>query len=286
MEKEFRTLKEKLLQLAKNEIRILYTETEASLSETDSKIGGKPAVPADFIWPEYNGMGYCDDECEKRPLSFMAQINMEDIAEYDTENLLPKTGVLCFFYDLITMRWGFEPTDKGSARVYYFPDKTLLSTREFPENMEEDAYVPELKLGFEKHISLPYPDNFYSDDFDWDEYEACCRNLGYEQDGMGDVTKLLGYPDVIQNPMEEECETVTRGYSRGCPEDFKKIPEAEKEDITKKAGEWTLLFQMGTISTAETEIMFGDCGHIYFWIKRSDLEKKNFENVWLILQCC
>ena len=278
-------LKEKLLQLAKNEIRISYTESDGLLSETSSKIGGKPALPADFIWTEYNGKGYCDDEYVKRPLSFMAQINLEDIAEYDTENLLPKTGVLSFFYELVTMQWGFEPTDRGSARVYYFDDKTTLSARDFPQNMDEDVYVSELKISFEKHISLPYPDNFYSDDFDWDKYEECCSELGYEQDAMGNVTKLLGYPDVIQNPMEEECEAVTRGYRRGCPEDFKKISEAEKEDIKKKAGEWILLFQMGTISTDETEIMFGDCGHIYFWIKRSDLNNKNFENVWLILQC-
>lgn len=285
MKKEFSILREKLLQLVKNEIRISYEESDGSISETGSKIGGKPAVPADFIWPEYNGKGDCDDECVKRPLSFMAQINLEDIAEYDTENLLPKTGVLSFFYDLITMRWGFEPTDKGAARVFYFHDKTALSAKDFPQNMEEEACVPELKINFEKHISLAYPDDFYLDDFDWDEYEECCSELGYAQDEMGDVTKLLGYPDVIQNPMEEECETVTRGYSRGCPEDFKKISETEKADIKKKSGEWILLFQVGTISTDKTEIMFGDCGHIYFWIKRNDLKNKNFENIWLILQC-
>ena len=141
-------------------------------------------------------------------------------------------------------------------------------------------------MNFEKQISLPCPDEFYLGEFHWDEYEECCKALGYEQDEMGDATKLLGYSDVIQSPMEEECETVTRGYSRGCPEDFKKIPKNVKEDITKKAGEWMLLFQMGTISTAETEIMFGDCGHIYFWIKRSDLENRNFDDIWLILQCC
>ncbi|KMV74442.1 hypothetical protein FSCG_02162 [Fusobacterium vincentii 4_1_13] len=32
--------------------------------------------------------------------------------------------------------------------------------------------------------------------------------------------------------------------------------------------------------------MFGDCGYIYFWIKKEDLKSKNFDNVWLILQCC
>ena len=285
MKDDVQKIKEKLLKTAKNEIRVSYCKSEEMLSETDSKIGGRPAVPDDFIWPEYNGKGYCDDEPATRPLSFMAQINLAELVEYDTENLLPKTGVLSFFYEMITMQWGFDPADKGSARVYYFPDTTKLSFREFPSEMEEESHVPEMKMHFEKHISLPCLDTFDADDVDWDTYEACCRELGYEYDGMGDVTKLLGYPDVIQNPMEEECEAVTRGYRRGCPEDFKKISEEEKKDIREKAKDWMLLFQMGTISADETEVMFGDCGHIYFWIKKSDLENKTFETTWLILQC-
>ena len=28
-------------------------------------------------------------------------------------------------------------------------------------------------------------------------------------------TKLLGYPDIIQNSMEEECAAVTRGFNMG-----------------------------------------------------------------------
>ena len=201
MKKEPNLLRDMLIKAAKNEIRISYEETEGFISEIESKIGGKPAVPNDFIWPEYKGRGYLDEEYEKYPLSFLAQIDLEDISEYDTENLLPKTGVLSFFYELSTMRWGFAPEDKGCARVYYFPDKTKLSKREFPKDMEKDMYVPELKIYFDKHISLPYPDDFYADNFEWDEYEECCSKLGYEYDDMGRVTKLLGYPDVIQNPM-------------------------------------------------------------------------------------
>lgn len=278
-------LKTYLLGIARNEIRISYYEPNGTFSPVRSKTGGKPAVPVNFVWPEYTGKGYGDEEPVTRPLSFMAQINLEEVAEYDTKNLLPKTGMLCFFYDMVTMKWGFDPQDKGCARVYYFPDVRKLSPMDIPQNLEDEVYIPELRMSFEKHISLPLsPDNL-SVKFDWDEYEECCEELGYEPDEMGDVTKLLGYPDVIQNPMEEECESVTRGYRQGNPEDYAKIPQAVKEDIKKKANEWTLLFQMGTISTDETEIMFGDCGHIYFWIKKEDLKNKNFNNIWLILQC-
>ena len=85
--------------------------------------------------------------------------------------------------------------------------------------------------------------------------------------------------------MEEECETVTRGFRQGSPEDAEKVTAEEKEDIRCKAKEWIPLFQMGTIETDDREFMFGDCGHLYFWIRKSELQQCNFDNVWLILQC-
>lgn len=281
-------IKEQFLMLAKNEIRLSYGEAAFPFSPAESKIGGKPDLPEGFVWPEFEGEGYLDDETATRPLSFLAQINLRDIARFDKENLLPHTGVLSFFYDLITMKWGFDPLDKGSARVFYFPDESALSPTDFPQNLDKDAILPELEIGFEPHISLPDFDSCIINgdlDFDCDEYDDICSELGYEYDGLGDVTKLLGYPDVIQSPMEEECERVTRGFKCGSPEDYAKTPAEEKADIKRKAGEWVLLFQMGTITKGDYELMFGDCGHIYFWIRKADLAARNFDNVWLILQC-
>lgn len=285
--RRIKQIKEQLLNLAKNEIRISYSETELPISPAESKIGGKPDLPEGFVWPEFEGKGYLDDETATRPLSFLVQINLKDIALFDKENLLPHTGVLSFFYDLVTMTWGFEPSDKGSARVFYFSDESALSPRDFPKNLSTDAILPELKIGFEPHISLPDFDSCINADldFDCDEYDEICSELGYEYDGLGDVTKLLGYADVIQSPMEEECERVTRGFRCGNPEDYAKTPAEEKSDIKRKAGEWVLLFQMGTVTKGNYELMFGDCGHIYFWIRKADLAARNFDNVWLILQC-
>ncbi len=277
-------LLKKLKKDAKSEIRISYKLPEDDIPVCASKIGGKPAVPQDFVWPEYTGEEY-GGETKSRPLSFMAQINLKDVAPHDNEGLLPKTGVLSFFYEMVTMKWGFDPDDKGCARVFYFPDECALAPVDLPESIDEDVIVPELEIDFKKHISIPVDKYVYSDDYEYEDCEECFEEIGYEPDDMGDVTKLLGYPDVIQNPMEEECETVTRGYYQGGPEDSKKISQAEKDDIKEKASQWTLLFQMGTVEADEKEIMFGDCGHIYFWIKKSDLAEHNFDNIWLILQC-
>lgn len=120
------------------------------------------------------------------------------------------------------------------------------------------------------NLTINFFDNYY--DF-YEEY----------MDGLESHTKLLGYPDVVQNSMEEECVEVTRDFDM---EAVKASPKKYKEEIKKAAENWILLFQMDTVETDDYELMFGDSGHIYFWIKKEDLKNKNFDNVWLILQSC
>jgi len=35
----------------------------------------------------------------------------------------------------------------------------------------------------------------------------------------------------------------------------------------------------------EIEVMWGDAGMLYFWVRRDEARKLNFSNAWLILQC-
>ena len=125
-------IKEKLESMAKNSI-----ELKMQLGAT--RFGGQPDVPSDFIWPTYMGESY-DHVVKKRPLSFLAQFNCADFAKYDIEHLLPDHGLLSFFYELDSMCWGFDPKDKGCARVYWFEDISSLSAAEFPADMEEDFF--------------------------------------------------------------------------------------------------------------------------------------------------
>ena len=274
----------KLRQVAKQEIKITFEQTDEPLPVGSSRIGGRPDVPSDFVWPTYEGSSYDATELKRRPLSFLAQINLRDVAVWDEEHLLPTEGILSFFYELETMQWGFDPKDEGSARVFWFPDSETLSPADFPDDMEQVFILPELPINCTPQVSLPdYWCMKLPDEVTWDDYYACCATCDYTE--AEDVTKLLGYPDVIQNPMEEECERVTRGYRCGNSEDYQKVPEAEKEDISAKASEWRLLFQMGTVETDGYELMFGDAGYIYFWIRREDLLNRRFDRIWLILQC-
>ena len=285
---DFKELLTKILVgIKKDEITIFTKPNEDSEILNKSKIGGRPYLPKDFVWPYY----------QQLPLSFLAQINLEEVKSLDKDNLLPDKGMLYFFYELETQEWGYSPQDKGCAKVFYFEDTSNFELISFPEDMEDYNIVPEFKVNFKSNISYPSYENFeklnendvllekyetlegYDELYD-DFFDNYCDFHEEYMDSLESHTKLLGYPDIIQNSMEEECAAVTRGFNMGGID----YPKKYKEEIRSASKDWMLLFQMDTVETSDYELMFGDSGHIYFWIKKEDLANKNFENIWLILQ--
>lgn len=275
---------QKLFQEIKRTAVIIdYSPAKIELPAGKSKIGGKPHLPESFAWPYYEGEDY-EGVLKNRPLSFLAQFNLEEIAEYDQDNRLPHKGMLYFFYDLCTMRWGFDPKDKGCARVFYVEDPSALQAVDFPEELETDFVLPEFEVAFTARMDLPDYEEIaeFMPDLEWDSYDEEKVLFGYEGDEDEEVSKLLGYADLIQGDMLLECEEVCNGiYCGNIPD----LTEEQREKMLADSKEWELLFQMSTVGNEDYELMFGDCGSIYFYIKKQDLQKKNFDNVWLVLQC-
>ena len=213
---------EMLDNLKKNEITLSTEFNNNSEIVDKSKIGGRPYLPKDFTWPYYQGL----------PLSFLAQINLEEVSSLDKDKLLPDKGMLYFFYELETQEWGYSPQDKGCAKVFYFENTTNFTLINFPEDMEDYYKIPEFKVNFKSNISLPSYEDFdnlneeknilekyktYENfkEFEnklFDEYSDICDEY---MESLENYTKLLGYPDIIQNSMEEECAAVTRGINMG-----------------------------------------------------------------------
>lgn len=92
-EKLYEKLTEAFRRISRQEIRAEIADDEPV---GISRIGGKPLLPENFRWPYYEGECY-DGERENRPLAFLAQIDLSEIADLDAEGLLPATGVLSFF---------------------------------------------------------------------------------------------------------------------------------------------------------------------------------------------
>ncbi|MCM1487102.1 MAG: YwqG family protein [Firmicutes bacterium] len=278
-------LKNDLAKFAQNSISLsIGGKAEYVLGGT--RFGGVPDLPENFRWDCYTASTFEDDELKPRPLAFIAQFNLEEMSRYDNEHLLPEKGLLSFFYEIGSQQWGYDPKDKGCAKVYWFEDITELKAVEFPKDLPEDYRFPMLKIKARSKVNYPSYEDYSLTRINmtehWDEYDEAISSLGVQEEDINH--KLLGWSNPIQGNMTQECELVSRNYYLGNGWD--KITPRDRQESIDRSKDWQLLFQLDTVSEGDFELMFGDCGRIYYYIRKKDLAARNFDNIWLILQCC
>ena len=124
-----------------NGIDLTFSEEKKKLPLGTSKFLGNPDAWDGFEWPQFT------ENKKSYDLTFMGQINCAEAALFYTGGLLPKTGMLYFFYDLDEMPQ--ESFDKNVAKVIHF-DGDLSSLREIlrcdPEG--NDMGFREMKIHF------------------------------------------------------------------------------------------------------------------------------------------
>src|SRR5579859_6108263 len=109
-------------QLTRNSIRLSTKPVDESrLAPGISKIGGHPDLPKDVKWPELNG----------RPQSFLAQIRLADLQQFNSDKLLPEQGMLWFFYDASQQTFGEQPGDRAGWRIL-FNEKPSTNLQRLP----------------------------------------------------------------------------------------------------------------------------------------------------------
>ncbi|MDR2083569.1 MAG: DUF1963 domain-containing protein [Bacteroidales bacterium] len=133
-----------------NEILITSNKPENPIAIGRSKMWGPPDLPEHIDHPIGNDSG------NVFPLNFICQINCRDVAPYDTDNRLPKTGFLYFFAD-IDYYLGYYDCQPGggtglwpekSAKVFYFDgsEKDLIPLMINKEDV--DFFIDERELSF------------------------------------------------------------------------------------------------------------------------------------------
>ena len=276
------TIKEKLKSMGQNSI-VLDIARKEKYKPCGTRFGGSPDVPADFVWPTFEGEDYYGDVAE-RPLAFLAQINCEDIAPLDKENLLPDHGLLSFFYSVVSEPAGFDPKDKCGIKVYWFEDLSALSKAEFPEDLDEDSIFPMVKIKIKNENSYPCWDDFTIkfSEADDEAFEEAQEELEVEE--PEESSKLLGWPDVNQSSMYKDLDFIMKGYYLGNSEGYAKITEKDREEAMTAIDRWQLLFQLDTVECGDFMLMLGDCGRLYVFIKKDDLVNRNFDNIWGFMQ--
>ena len=238
-------------------IRISFADKgTAPLPAGCSKYGGRPDVPANFQWPHDNS---------GRPLSLLLQIDCADLTSLDHENLLPTSGQLYFFYELSKMR---RDGKKNSVRVIY-NDKpsSQLHPLDYPVNLGKHYQLQECRLQFSQKTSFPCLEEVghlthkpFKTKYNFEFEEASDRLEEKYCPGSEGIGNMLGYAFLIKKP------------------------------IVKDLSNHVLLLQLDSSEYWEEDdktahdLLLGDYGIIYFYIKREDLLARRFDRIKFALQ--
>jgi uncharacterized protein YwqG len=254
---------------------------ESGIPLGSSKAGGYPDMPETIEWPMENS---------GRPLAFISQINCREIKPFDINNELPNTGILLFFYSYSEETWGAEPSNSDTFKIIYIDDncESSLVRREFPDTMSNKGKFKSCKITFENEISyqnyISYrEDQFVETIFDADEL-VCYGNIDddiFQERGLT-MSKMLGWPNSMQNgDMPIDCVFPTNGISYS---ERQQLSEEKLNELKKQRDEWVFLLQIDSEHAAD--MMWQDGGKIYYWIKKEDLKKRNFDNCWVLIESC
>lgn len=236
----------------------------ATTDKTFSKIGGMPDVPKSFIWPMRG------DIC----LPFLLQIDFTEINGDGALTDFPQNGILYLFVDDDDVN---DPEFEDGEEVYaegrtfkilYFDNADGLIPAQKPDAL--GTVHKEFNVSAE--TVKTYPDTEDCKEV-FDIY--CNRPVGglddaydYMQGNNMDSTLIGGWASYIQ------------GSSFAHGSEF-------YDDYKLNADEWVLLMQIASYfdKSWEDYITWGDAGTLYMFIRKSDLQARNFNNVKFDMQC-
>ena len=238
-----------------------------------SRIGGLPDLADQFPWPMRNG----------RAMAFLAQIDLAELRAAQGPDWLPDRGLLFVFYDDEEGTWGFSPDDRGSWAVIHDPAAMAQAAERAPSEPKPTAQFPEQPIAMRPHLSLPTPERLAIDTRDVDDAGLDAIDaLLQASEGDLPLHQVGGWPHPIQNDsMELECQLASNGINCGDPEGYQ---SDRANALASGVSEWRLLLQLD--SDDASDMMWGDSGMLYFWIREADARAGDFSKVWMILQCC
>jgi predicted DNA-binding protein (MmcQ/YjbR family) len=232
---------------------------EAQLPLGSSKIGGHPDLPTSVRWPNFRGA---------RPLSFLAQIKLDEVLLDQRLADLPSGGIL---YVFSVYGWqaedtadpdtpGGEPQQDWTQILFHDDSTAPLHRCNTPEGASE---YPAARVTFHPTLCLPISvdepsvvalglDQSQARRFD--EMNSAFTYAANYEDGPHDRHLLLGYADWVQRV----------------------IDPVKRQDLR-------LLIQVA--SDPNTGMCWGDGGYIYAFISKPDLQQRRFSNITTEYQC-
>ncbi len=156
---------------------------DARLGLAATKLGGRPDLRARSRWPTRAG----------RPLAFVAQVDLAELAPLDRSARLPPAGLLSFFYSDPA-----GPLEPELGEVILSEPGSPLSRREFPDGLPDHARYRAVALQPELQLTLPPQPPPLLSDQEQDAYK-------YDLDELtpGPRHRMLGHPGLVQHDPRE-----------------------------------------------------------------------------------
>lgn len=170
--------------------------------------------------------------------------------------VLPNTGFLQIYSDLKSP--GYSPEHANSCLVQWKNEPVAT----------EAATIPDRRIGTVPCQILPGRRSLFA-----------TSQGPWRDSNPGD--HLLGFPFPEQhNQMELQAELTSRGIYTGRSLEIPSNLDAD--EVFEGALDWRLLLQLQ--SKPELDLMFGDQGTLYLFIRQQDLLRRDFSSVWQIIQ--
>ena len=298
-------IEDKLMQAAWPSLRLhLHPADESAIPIGGTKFGGAPDLPPGFEWPVWQGYPESDRpqyppgefKYEDGAQGFLAQFRLEDLAAYDLGGALPASGMLYFFCATWKAAIGYDEEDHDCWKVFYYNGDLSKLTRRLPPSpglsrdglvygATEGALLTCCRIEFQPEILLP----------DWNGPEAYeLLGLNVEEPGifMGKemqlyaglfeqwdnrdprkfsdvdtpIHRLLGYPQIVQYGR------IVDGVFLGCDQ-WRLLLQLDTEDMT--SARWPDF----------VSVHWQGGGRGYFYIPAQALAERNFDAVWVDMQC-
>lgn len=224
---------------------------------TRSRLGGAPALPPAFDWPSWDG----------GPLDLLLQVALDELPP----SALPPTGTLLVFFAAARAPDGTRPEHGGACRVALVDGE--------PPRRERPGTLPEVPLVASGELTLPLePVDAAAGPCDYEGWlDLRSRLAGLQGIVVADESpdylalhRLLGHPDALAEPMDEDAALVAAGIDLDSP-------EADRPQTRAEAPSWRLLAQLS--ADPSLGVAFGLHERLFVWIREADLRRGRFDRV-------
>lgn len=259
----------KVKSLLKPAIRINQIPVSVEGQIGTSKFGGRPSLPEGMDWPFY----------EENPMVFIAQINLEEINQFDFENVLPDKGMIYFFihFNEPENEYGTEYQfifDKQEYKVV-FSESEELKEMDFPQGIADEYRFEPTRMEFQPFYTFPSSETLEVKSLVQEDHEnSYTFNDEY---GNHEGEQVLGYTMPIQNDV-----TWDWAFSYLNFRTFE-LTETELSKIDSIRPEFINLLQF-SLDNRETGFNKIGISIGYFGITAKDLKNQDFKNSILIFQ--